>query len=212
MRSEKFISKGQSEEFENGLEVYLGDINGIEYVRAPGGKVTGLKLPSVLTIPLTLRGAKGKLRTELKPTSSAPHPSVQWNTYLVTFVSIEHESAGYRIKLRSEAVKMPNLNLGGQINRLVSSETIGNAEGLSVHHAGYVNSHRTSGDGKYSSASSCMIELSDNVDSKTIHLDNPLRSPSVVEWKKWIFTFKNSVPDGGSIDQEVPVEFEVKAK
>jgi hypothetical protein len=211
MRSEKFISRGESEEFENGLEVYLGEVNGIDYVRAPGGKVTGLKVPSVLTIPLTLRGKRGRLRTELKVTLNTPNPSVQWNTHLVTFVSIEHESAGYKIKLRADAAKLLGINFGGAINRLSSGQTIGDTEELSIHHAGYVNSHRTSGDGQFSSDSSCMIEVSDKTDKKTINLDVPLQAPSVVEWKRWIFTFKKTDPKGG-MSQEAPVEFEVKEK
>lgn len=211
MRSEKYISSGQSEEFENGLEIALGEINSIEYVRAAGGKVTGLKLPSTLTIPLTLFGEKGRLRTELKVTANSPNPNVQWNTHLVTFLSIEHESAGYKIKLRVETVMLPAINFGGRGNRLVSGQTIGDIDGLSIHHAGYVNAHRTSGNGKFSSSSSCMIEVSDRVDKKVINLDAPLQTPSVVEWKKWVFTFKKTDPNGG-MSQEIPVEFEVKEK
>ncbi len=212
MHSEKFISRLQSEEFLDGLEISLGEVGNIEYVRAPGGKVTGLKLPAALTIPLTLRGNSGKLQSELKVTSSTPNPTVQWNTYLVTFVSIEHESAGYKIKFRAETIKLPRIAFGGALNRVSSGETVGDPESLTVHHDGYVNEHRTSGDGKYSSDSSCMIKISDKSDSKRIHLASPLKSPSVVEWKKWIFTFKKTDPHGGGQRPEAPVEFEVKSK
>ena len=213
MGNEVYISRGQSEEFENGLEISLGEVNSIEYLRAPGGKVTGLKLPATLLVPLTLQGEKGRLRTELKVTSDTPHPSVQWNTFLVTLLSIEHESAGYKIKFRVESVKLPEIKFGdGRTNLLASGQTIGDLGKLSVHHAGYVNSHRTNAKGESSSQSSCIIEVSDKVDSKTIHLDSPLRTASIVEWKTWIFTFKNTDPNGGTMGKDVPVEFEVKAK
>lgn len=213
MGNELYISRGQSEEFENGLEIALGEVNGIEYLRAPGGKVTGLKLPAPLLIPLTLRGEKGRLRTELKATAGAPNPSVQWNTFLVTFLSIEHESAGYKIKFRVESVKLPEIKFGeGRINHLASGQTIGDPGKLSVHHAGYVNSHRANENGEASSQSSCIIEVADKVDSKTIHLDSPLRAVSVVHWKAWTFTFKSTDPDGGMAAKEIPVEFEVRAK
>ncbi|MDZ4084124.1 MAG: hypothetical protein U1E10_14365 [Bdellovibrionales bacterium] len=213
MRNELYISRGQSEEFENGLEIALGEVNSIEYVRAPGGKVTGLKLPATFSIPLTLRGERGRLRTELKVTADTPHPSVQWNTHHVTFVSIEHESAGYKIKFRLESVKLPEIKFGvGRTNFLASGQSIGDPDKLAIHHAGYVSAHRTSGNGKFSTQASCIIEVSDKVDSKTIHLDSPLRTASIVEWKTWVFTFKNTDPNGGTMGKDVPVEFEVKAK
>lgn len=211
MRSEKYISLDQSAQFEDGLEITLGQINNIEYILAPGGKVTGLKLPSVLTIPLTLMDENGRLRTELKVSPDTPNPHIQWNSYLVTFVSIEPKSTGFKIKIRSERAKLPALEYGGKINRFVSGEILDNDQVLLVRHAGYVNAHRASNDGTFSSDSSCMIEISDKVDKQTFYLDVPLRSPIEIKWKKWILTFKKTDSNGG-MSQETPVEFEVKEK
>lgn len=207
---EKFIDANGMEKFDDKLEIQLLDIQGIEYERAQGGKITGIKTPIDLVIPLILRTKSGKRSVELRKTKSQPQPSIQWNRHRVTFVGIYAGEKGFKVKLRAATIPSELIDWGTVSATLRSGDELLGPDGLEIFHKGYVGAHTMNISGQAGTTSSCLIKLQVGSETKNVSLPSPMKVPVTVAWKKWILTFTKADPDGGMMSDEKPVEFKIE--
>ena len=211
--SVKTVEPGDYTEVSESFEYRTASIPHIEFERAPGGKVIGLKLPAETIVPVTLIDSHHSRTFELKKTKAQPHPSVDWNAHRVTLVSIEPGgSHGYQVQLKTETIPMKKFELGVPITTMTSGDLLEGPGQLTIRHSGYVNAHMMSSDGRASNESSCTILVTHEREAQRIRVSAPLKAPYSVDWKQWTFTFTKTDPDGGTMPTQAPIEFTVTEK
>ncbi|CAN5481554.1 hypothetical protein BH10BDE1_BH10BDE1_24660 [soil metagenome] len=206
---ENSIAPFQTGNFGEHFEIRIGEISGIDFIREPGGAIKGIKTPEEFVLPLTLESSDLRRKTQLKKTKTESHPSVDWNQHRVTLMSVDAAEQGYKVKLRSEIIPLRKLASGEILKTMISGDEIRGPGDLVIRHTGYVNAHMTNSTGASSSESSCQIEALAGAEKKIFHIPAPLRKPVVETWKKWTFVFTKTDPDGGTMEQQEPVEFQI---
>jgi hypothetical protein len=213
MPIEKYLSAGDADEFGPNFEIRVAPIDGLDYERAPGGKVIGLQFPDKLIIRLTLEDGGNRRKLELLRTKSQPQPSVDWNRHRVTIVAIEPDANGYRVKVKAETIALKKIELGVVSNTLKSGDQILGPDNLVINHEGYINAHMMNSAGQSSSQSSCQISVTDKTETTRFTVPVPLSSPLVLAWRNWNFIFLKVDSNGGTSEHsEAPIEFKITKK
>ncbi len=212
MSNTKFLKQGSIVEFEKGFELMLLPVQGIDYERAPGGKVVAIKLPTEVEILLKIMSPNGSKMIHFNITKTSLQQTTEVGRHRFTFVSIEPDVSGYKVQIKIENIPLKILAVGEISNTLKAGDEIQGPENLLIVHEGYVNAHTMDTEKRSGTTSSCIIKVIMGSESYRLNVPAPLDKPLSLEWKNWIFTFTRTDPDGGTMPTQIPIEFKVMKK